>query len=245
MEVMERASKARGEKVYAGFYNYSRNENDYTEEIFQVFRDRHDLSLFFYADIIGRMVTGEMFKIHVDYKVNKEFMPLSVTVKKILGDRNTCEEYFYNKDKGNVRYSFTSSLEEKVHQKDIPTRSDFFIAVPASCTSFLFLKPKKESSSNENTYYTLRSFNQWTFNAYPSTHPIMVRRDGVNYKTITIGNKVPTQAIPYTVFDGDKDSETDSISIYTSKYVSIPYLILGPDGTKVQIIHFNNFDQEA
>ena len=248
---MERLSsiKGKGDQIYTGFYVYTRNQNNYLEEVFHVYRDHHDFSLNFYADLYGRVITGEMLKISVDYRVSKDFIPQMVVIKRSLGGHCVTETYQYFKNKGIIHYSFLphpiDGASPKVHEEDIPTSSIFSIAAPASCISFLFLRTKKEDTTKNNFYYIFRSYNKWHFEQSPVSTLVAVERQSSSHKIITLGNKKTIQAIPYKVYEGHQQGgQTPAIMAYLSKDIAIPYLTQDPEGTKIQIHHFNNFDRE-
>ena len=242
---MERLArlKTKGEQVYSGFYVYTRNQNNYLEEVFQVYRDHHDLSLTFFADMHGRVITGEILKIQVDYRVSKNFVPQFVNIRKYLGAHKIIETYRYSQSRGIIYYSFTS--DSKKHEEEIPTHAIFSIAAPCSCTSFLFIKTKKEDTTSDNLYYVFRSYNKWKFEESPTSKPIIVQRESVNYKTINLKNNVAVQVIPYKVYGNanlDEKTPHNHITTYLAKHIAIPYLIQDPKGTKIQISSFSNFD---
>lgn len=244
---MERLrKKPRGEKVYTGSYVYSRNRNEYSEEDFQVWLNPDNYALTFYADVFGRVITGELLKIHVDYRVSKDFIPQWVAVRRSLGNRSITEAFRYKRDEGVLTYTFASGSD--VHEEDVPTHSVFSIAAPACCTSFLFLGTKKEDVNNSNTYYVFRSFNKWRFSEAPSSMPITVRRESTSHQQVALGgkSKAKTLAIPYRVFEKETDAASEpSFLTFVSKYICIPCLVRSPEGTLIQMSKFHNFDKDA
>ena len=233
----------RCDKIYTGSYTYSKNGNTYLQEKFNAYIDHEDLAMLFSANVYGRIITGEMLKIDIEYKVSKELIPIFLNIKKSLGGSRVTEQYQHQKGKGTLLYSFSS--QEGTHQETIQAHSVFSIAAPCCCTSFFFLKTKKEDINNTNLYYIFHSFNNWTFESVPSTRPICVQREGTNYKSIQLGNKTNVPAIIYKVFESDRPKDSPTITSYVSNNTPIPYRISEGDGTKIQMDYFQNYDREA
>ena len=58
------------DKIYRGAFTFIRNENNYAEEVFDVYRDKKDLSYHYVSEAIVKVSTGEVLNLHVEYSVN-------------------------------------------------------------------------------------------------------------------------------------------------------------------------------
>ncbi len=72
---MEIKRKPRGDKVYRGAYNYYKGDKLYAEEEFEVYKDRKELGMSFFARLHARVATGELLNIYVDFTLTKDYLP--------------------------------------------------------------------------------------------------------------------------------------------------------------------------
>ncbi|EQC44525.1 hypothetical protein M899_2382 [Bacteriovorax sp. BSW11_IV] len=230
------------DKVFRGSYAYTRNDNVYCEETFEVFRDRKDYTTTFQSQLISRVATGELLNINVDYTVNKDFIPQKVIIDRALGEEKVTELFLFDSKATRIQYSFISRAgEEKVV---LPSSPKFHIATPAMCTCMLFIRSKKFENTGRNYYSTLVSRNLWTYEEEPVFKNIVVQRQSTSTENLTIeGNTV--QSVQYKVQEQLEGVETeDSLRIWLSQHLTIPYLVRTPEGTKIQIKYLNNLDKE-
>jgi hypothetical protein len=242
---MELRRKPKGEKICRGAYNYYKRGTLYAEEEFEVYRDRQELSISFFAYLYARIPTGELLTTYVDYVVSKDFMPKNLYIEKMLGKSIIQENYSYDPKENelNYHYSGPKSKENLV----ITTPSKFTLTTPTTSTSFTFLRTKKEDTVAKNYYTVYGSDNNWNFNGPPDSKIVVMERTGIGFQTIDIDGK-KLQATPYKLFDGD-DLEDDQesinaphLNISLSKVLTIPYLIKSEDDTKIQIKYLNDFE---
>tara|TARA_R110000868_G_scaffold226115_2_gene478596 strand:- start:1338 stop:2066 length:729 start_codon:yes stop_codon:yes gene_type:complete len=233
----------RGEKVLRGSYNYFRFNNVYSEETFEVYRDRQDFAVSFYADIHSRVSTGELLTINVDMKLGKDFVPTYVKVVRALGKDHVTETYTYEKATASVDYTFDTEAESESAR--IPISSKFHIATPAACSSMAFLKSKKEDTTSKNFYHLIQSSNNWKYESVPAVKMIAMQRIGTGTESIVIdGHSV--QATHYRLFEDDNNT-VDSpaeLKVHISKHATVPYIIKSDDGTKIQIKFLNDLDRD-
>ncbi len=234
----------KGDKVVTGIYSYHRHNNVYSEESFEVYRERQDNSLAFFSDIHSRVATGELLTVHVDIKASKDFIPHFVKVERSLGKAFVSETYTYLKNNSTVLYTFTSEHEN--HEIEIPTNPKFHVATPAACSSMLFLKSKKEDTTAKNFYNLIQSDNKWKFESEPQVKMVTMQRVGTGSENIVIDGQ-SVQATHYRMFE---DSGSDSkilppaIKVFTSKFFTIPYIIRSDDGTRIQIKNLKDLDRD-
>ncbi|MBH48314.1 MAG: hypothetical protein CME71_09120 [Halobacteriovorax sp.] len=242
---MERLKQlvVRGEKVLRGSYNYFRFNNIYSEETFEVYRDRQDFSVSFYADIHSRVSTGELLTINVDVKLGKDFVPTYVKVVRALGKDHVTETYTFEKSSSSVEYTFETESESE--SAKIPISSKFHVATPAACSSMVFLKSKKEDTTSKNYYHLIQSSNNWKYDSVPGVKMIAMQRIGTGSENIVIdGHSV--QATHYKLFEDDSDAldNQQSLKVHISKHATVPYMIKSDDGTKIQIKFLNDLDRD-
>ncbi|PIP91856.1 MAG: hypothetical protein COW01_12005 [Bdellovibrionales bacterium CG12_big_fil_rev_8_21_14_0_65_38_15] len=233
----------RGDKILRGSYNYYRFNNIYSEETFEVYRDRQDFSMSYYADIHSRVATGELLTVNVDVKLNKDFVPSFVKVVRSLGKDFATETYTYQKATSTVLYTFDTANESEEAQ--IPISSKFHVATPAACSSMVYLKSKKEDTTSKNLYHLIQTDNKWKFEAVPQVKIIAMQRVGTGTENVVIdGHSV--QATHYRLFEDNNDivDNPQALKVHISKHATIPYIIKSDDGTRIQIKFLNDLDKD-
>lgn len=243
-------SPPKGFKIYKGAFNFYHGGSIYSEEVFEVFRERREQSLEFISEIHSRVSTGELLSIKTHFIVNKEFIPQKVFVDRSLGNKSIREEWIYNKKRDEITYIFRERLG--VTEIQIPTSPKFHISTPTAVTSMLFIRSKKFDTTGKNVYSLWQSNNQWTYEGPPVNTYVYVNKMSAQNESMNIeGQNV--QAIHYRLFQNmDEDEEDEkydgnppNINVYLSKHLAIPYLLRSDtDKTKVQIRYLNNLDSE-
>lgn len=234
------------EKIFRGAFSYFRNENIYAEEIFDVYRDKKDLSYHYVSEAVVKVSTGEVLNLHVEYIVNKEYIPQLVIIEKIMGKESTRETYEYILKKNHLLYKFTNSKGEE-HVEEILTAPKYHIATPTAVSSMLFLRSKKLDTSGKNSFNSLVSSNQWEFKDVPKFKNIILVRVGVAMEKINIDGQ-NVQASQFKIYDEATDfkniKDPQHIKMYLSQYGAIPYIIRTDDGTKIQIKYLNDLTEK-
>jgi len=240
------STKKKEQKLYRGAYDYSRNNNVYTEETFDVYRDKKEMGLNFVAQTISRVSTGELLNIHVDYTVNKDFIPVKVFIDKTLGNEHVKESYVFNSKTNVITYKFKSAEEDETHE--FTTSPKFHIATPTVCTSMLFLKSKKVDATSKTYFNTIISKNQWKFEEPPTTKSLGVERLSLSSENLNLDGST-VSAMEYKIFEQfseESDAEenmNDFLRVYISPHVTIPYLVKSEEGTKMQVRYLNNLSE--
>jgi hypothetical protein len=244
---MEIRRRPRGDKVYRGAYNYYKGETLYAEEEFEVYKDRKELGMSFFAEIHSRVSTGELLVIYVDFALTKDYVPQKLMVERSLGELVVKEIYDFNPRTNVIDYIFMSKKGQEHKQLQVPPK--FSITTPSASTSMLFLKTKKEDTTAKNFYPILSSTNQWSFETTPFQQTVAAERTALASENINIdGHSVA--ATPYKVFDVidlDKAQEQDGVPFATthiSKHATIPYIIRSQDGLRIQIKYLNDLDKD-
>lgn len=244
---MDIKRKPRGEKVYRGAYNYFKGETLYAEEEFEVYKDRKELGMSFFAQLHARVATGELLSIYLDYTVTKDYIPQKLLVEKMIGKEMVTEVFDFDPRKNTMDYIFISTTGKEHINMQVPPK--FGITTPTTSTSLIFTKYKKEDSTSRNYYQVLSSGNQWTFENQPFQQSIVTERVALAAESVNIEGQ-SVQAIPYRIWDANQLSEeedpnnVDFISVQMSRHASIPYMVKSTDGTRIQIKYLNDLDKD-
>jgi hypothetical protein len=243
-----------GEKVFRGAYTYMRNKNIYSEESFEVFRDKKEMTFTFISEIISRVSTGELLNINTLYKINKDYTPLEVDIHRSLGNHSVNEKYEFDQRRTRINYMFKNQ-DGAVHHSEFSTSPKFYITTSASCSSMLYLRSKKFDNTGKNYFSIFTSNNHWEFKEDPSVKNIVVQRVSQTSEALKVG-KSSLDSIQYKVMEQSLDSSEDSadphappsqendIRVWCSQHMTIPYLIKDRDGTKIEVKYLNNLDKD-
>lgn len=235
----------KGDKVCRGAFDYFKRDTMYAEEEFEVYKDRKELNLTFIANLYARIPTGELLTTYVDYVITKDYLPHNLYIERTLGKSNIQENYSYDFKENQLHYQYNGPKVKKSVQ--IPAPSKFSLTTPTTCTSFTFLKTKKEDTLSKNYYTIIGTDNNWRYEKEPSGKIVVMERLGIGSENISIEGK-QLQSVPYKLFDGeelqqvDDSSNANSINVYMSNVITIPYLIKSDDGTKIQVKYLNDLD---
>lgn len=242
---MELRRKPKGDKVCRGAYEYFKRDTLYAEEEFEVYKDRKELNMSFFAYLFARVPTGELLTVYVDYILSKDYMPQNLYIEKTLGKSVIQENYAYDPKDNSLIYHYTGPKTQE--QVTTTTPSKFTLTTPTTSTSLTFLKTKKEDTVAKNYYTIYGTNNNWTYEGPPSSKVVVMERVGIGQETLDIGGK-KLQSTPYKLFDADDlDNDGESLTaphlqVHLSKVITIPYIIKSDDGTKIQIKYLNDFD---
>ncbi len=238
-------NKQEGEKILRGAFTFSRNNNIYSEESFEVYREKKTLSFSFYSEQISRVSTGELLTITSKYRINNDYIPLEVSIDRSLGSQNVKENYIFDPKYTYINYTFENS--DGIQTAQISTQPKFFIATSSACTSMLCLRSKKLDTSGKNYYSFLTSKNMWQFTEDPAFKNVVIQRLSQTTENLKLEGSV-LQGMRYKLTEGAADENADispdNIKIWVSQHMTVPYLIEGSDGTKMQIKYLNNLDRD-
>lgn len=234
------------DKIYRGAFNFYRNEGIYAEESFEVYRDKKEQSFHYISEAVVKVTTGEILNLHVEYSINKEYVPTFVSIEKIMGKESSKETYEYNSRRNFLAYTFTNAKNE-IFNAEIVTAPKYHIATPTAASSLLFMRSKKFDASGKNSFNTLVSFNQWEYKEIPSFKSILLERASLTAEKINIDGQ-NVQATQYRMFDENTDfkniKEPPHVKVFLSQHGGIPYLIRTDDGTKIQIKYLNDLNEK-
>ncbi len=245
---MELRRKPRGDKVYRGAYKYFKGETLYAEEEFEVYKDRKELGMTFFAEIHSRVATGELLTVYLDFTLTKDYIPQKLLIERVLGEIAIQEIYDFNPRTNTLDYLFISKEGQEHLQIQVPPK--FSISTPTTCTSMLFLKTKKEDTTTKNFYPVISSKNQWKCDGPPYQQTLVAERAALAAENVNIDGQ-SVQATPYKIFDQeDVDNEEDiegelpAVTAQISKHSTIPYLVRSQDGIRIQIKYLNDLDKD-
>lgn len=236
--------KNKGEKIFRGAYSYLRNKNIYSEENFEVFRDKKEMTFLFASELVSRVSTGELLTINVDYTINKEYIPQKVVIDRKLGERKILEVWMFDSQRTRINYTFIN--EDGEVDIEVSTQPKFSIATPALAPSMLFLRSKKFDATSNNFFSIVGSRNLWTYENPPQANNVMVTKVHTSSENIKIDGNALT-ANQYKIEDESNfEDETPgpALKAWLSQYMTIPYIVESSDGTKIQIKYLNNLDKE-
>lgn len=234
------------DKIYRGAFTYIYNDNSYAEENFDVYKDKKDQTYHYVSEAIVKVTTGEVLNLHVEYIVNKEYIPQKVLIEKIMGKETTRETYEYMPRKNHLVYKFTNSKGEE-HIEEISTAPKYHIATPTTASSMIFLRSKKFDANGKNAFNLLVGFNKWDFTEAPKFKSIILERAGITTEKMSIDGQT-VQATQYRMYDESTDFKTvkdpQHIKIFLSQHGAIPYMVRTDDGTKIQIKYLNDLTEK-
>jgi hypothetical protein len=246
MEIWTSKNYRKEDKIYRGAFNYYRNENIYTEETFEVYRDKKEQSHHYVSEAIVKVTTGEILNLQVEYVVNKDYIPTYVAVNKLMGKETARETYEYNAKRNHLVYTFTNAKGE-VFTDEIVTAPKYHIATPTAASSMLFLRSKKFDTSGKNSFNVLVGFNQWDYKEAPFFKNVILERANITVEKMNIDGQ-NVQATQFRMFDEDVDfknsKDPQHIKIFISQHGGIPYMIRSDDGTKIQIKYLNDLTEK-
>jgi len=252
-EMVDNISIPENDKVFSGAYKYISNNDVYCEEEFEIGRNNKELNFTFSSDVHSRTSTGELLKIHVDYIVNKNYIPLLVKITKELGNKKCLEQYSLDYKTNMVKYHF-NNYEDPIQTVDFSVPGRFHIATPATCCSVIFVLAKKLSQTGKTTYISFRSPNHWEYIGPPQQIEIGMEKAATMNQTLQLGNNVKVSATHWKLFEEEKDSsvigkatknENPPLDVYLSKHMSLPYLISASADSQVIIKYLNELDPDA
>ena len=242
-----------GDKIFRGAYTFTRNTNVYCEEEFEVFRDKREMTHTFTSEQISRVSTGELLTISCIYKINKSFIPISVTVHRSLGTQTVVEDYYYDRIQTKLNYTFDNGTDKK--SISISTSPLFTIATSAACTSMIYLRSKKVDTSGKNYFSLLTSSNMWEYEKEPEFKNIAVQKLTTTTENITIDGHT-VSATQYKLMEDRPNEEAsskdkfvapqDDVRAWLSQHLAIPYAIKDDvGGTRIEIKYLTNLDKDS
>ncbi|MBL6988513.1 MAG: hypothetical protein ISR65_01970 [Bacteriovoracaceae bacterium] len=236
-------------KLYRGGFIYYTGDRAYAEESFEVFQDNRGLGHLFKAKLFGRVSSGEILALELNYRFAKDWIPQEVTISKRLGRNNIVEHYLHDGKTNHVIYTFAK--DDRQSSCQVPTPPRFYINTPFACTAFQFFLSKHFRSTMKNIYSVIRSNNDWEYAHQPETKIIALEKMRTQVAVNIEDNTIFAEH--FRLYE-DIDKETAQsltqgeqlpyVDMYISKYLAIPYLIKSDhENLKIQIKYLNDLEE--
>ena len=234
-------------KIYEGDFSYKKEKTNFSEETFEVYRNKEKMTILFISEVISRTVEGILFESRVSFLLSKEYIPTLVTIEKKMGKDHALEIYDYNEKNSSIEYQFINSSSKE--RREIATPTKFHIATPTSVCSHVFLMSKKFDTTHLNYYQVLKSKNTWNFEEVPEFIEVGARKEVKDPKGLRIGRH-NLKCLEYVIFDvlpGETEkghATKKGLMSYISPFHSIPYKIYDLDETVIEIKTLKNLLSE-
>ncbi len=244
MSIEEKSKSSEFKRLYRGAFEYVANGNIYTEEKFEIFKEKKTLENHYESELLTRVSTGEVLKIEVSFVINKEWIPLSIIINRTLGSNYIKERFSYTPRRNALYYTYDSPHNKK--EETIITPPKFHIQTPAAVCCMTFIPSKKIDQTAENFYYTYVSPNDVTFKGKVYNKNIVLKRARLGeLSSVQIGDNT-LNATEYIIYDDlgeDNKTTPPKMHVYLSKHMSIPYKLEVDKNNYIQIKYLNDFTE--
>ena len=183
--------------------------------------------------MLSRTTKGELLQANVNYVVNSNFIPTLVQIQKQLGKESCQEVYRYNEKSSSIEYKFLN--RGVIERREMKVTTKFQIAVPTAVQSMLFILTKNFDLMSKQSCKLIRNDNKWVFKDAPYDQNMIAEKASASMRSLTIGHH-KLKASPYYLYEEtpyqaenlnniNVSKPNEHITVYVSKYHSIPYLI--------------------
>lgn len=227
--------------ILKGAFEYFAEDKAYSEEFFWVYKNFKDQGYIYESEAITRLENGEILKITVHYKVNKDMNPGLVEITKYIGNQLIEESYRLNPKQNILNYRYKD--RKNTHKVTINPPPRFQIVTPNISSAFVFVGSKKYDPTGKNYFNLINSENFVEYKGPPNQTFVILFRTSTTPKDIKIkGNDLKgLEFHVYSLEDYEKKKEIP-VTIYMSKFYSVPYLVDMKNDTKVAIKFLNEVD---
>ncbi|MBF0314543.1 MAG: hypothetical protein HQK50_10940 [Oligoflexia bacterium] len=244
----DRAKKYQGienlQLMLRGSYEYTSHKKIYSEENFLVYKNSKDNSMIFDSELLTRLDSGEFLKVMLSYHINKNWVPLEVTINKQVGKQNATEIYQMDLKKNTLTYQFIANNQAKVMKLQVPPK--YQIATYNTVSSFLFISSKKYDPTGRNYYNILVTNNLLEYQGPPQMNYIVLERISTTPQNVRVNDK-NLKAIIYRIYSqsGHEKKTEEPIISCISRHYSIPYVVEGPKNLRIQIKFLSEVEGNA
>lgn len=223
------------EILVEGSYNYLQQNKLYSTENFKLSRRLESHALFFEAEILSRIETGEFLKVMVFYELADNKAPCIMRIEKSLGERYSLETFEVSTTTQELTYTFTSEGETKTLRRHHSPKH--YLSSPAVSTSAVFSLTKKFDSTTRTPLTLVAGHHSWKFDEATPVETI-VYAEFNNRETIDLninGQELHAQCL--SLFSSDSLSglgAENRVDLMLSKHYSIPYALID-DKIRVEI----------
>ena len=234
-------------KIYEGEYSYQKDKTSFSEEKFEVYRNKEKMSVLYNAEIFSRTQEGVAFEAKVQYLMSKDYIPQLVLISKKMGKENATEIYDFIEKTSTIEYQFLNNTAKE--KREIKTPTKFQIATPCTVCSLTFLLSKKFDTNQINYYSVLKSPNNWDFEETPEFIEIGARRTSESQKILRI-QRHKVKSTPFVIFEtneGEQEKDhlsKEGINILLSPHLGMPYSNKDLDDTIVEVRILKNLLSE-
>lgn len=233
------------EKIFEGKYNYFNQGQKYTEEFFTISKENTNQGhVFFNAEILSRVRTGEFLKIYVEYEIDSRYDPVQVVIKRQLGPKKSVESFDFNGKTKSISYSFDTENQKNVFEKVITSLPH--VGTPAISTSMLMVNQKKIDPVQRTPYVILSSENIWEYQSGFSEQSLFIELQELDPQEIDIeGNKLKAMFCKLLQVDAKGAIQDLEHKIYLSKHYYVPYLASFGNEIEVKIEYLKQLNQHT
>lgn len=226
--------------ILEGSYLYFKKGENYAEESFKLVHFPQMQTYHFYAEILSRIQTGELFKVLVRYEMNNLFYPYLSRIEKSIGNKYSLEVFNVEQTSYTLNYSFKTSQIEQDFRKDLGPNK--FITSPAVCTSAVFTLVKKFNASERSPVILVSSENDWTYRGPPEDKIIFAEFKSSDSKKFELnGNQLNASHLFLHEVDSNQFDPIPPVEIFLSKHFSVPYQVNAGD-QKFEIKNLRKLD---
>jgi hypothetical protein len=234
MEVKVDVEDKGREKLFEGLYRYNNNGQEYSQEIFDVYKDLESKTIIYNSEILSRVSTGEFLKIQVEYEVNSSWSPVSIEVTKNLGNRFTKETYELDTTNQILHYEFNTDKDRVRVERSVAGK--FHVVTPSFLTSLLYTQQKRYNSVGRNQYFLITSNNEWEFTQEPQDSFVYLEYKTMDGEELKI-NKQSLSCTKCLLYEHDaiRNIKEEPAVYYLSKHLGIPYKVEMGEGLDITI----------
>lgn len=230
------------EIVVEGSYNYFQTEKLYSTENFKLYRKLEAQTLFFDAEILSRIETGEFLKIKVFYELSSNFTPIAMKIERSLGDRHSIEKFEIASHEQLLHYEYITDKDSfKISKHHSPKH---YLSSPAVCTSAAFTLSKKIDATDRTPIILVCGHDSWdSFKARPVENMIYAQLNIRESTELELnGQFLQAQSLLLYPQDSSIISKSgEQVELLLSKHFAIPYKLLHK-GLKIEIKELKRID---
>ncbi len=232
------------EKLFEGTYQYFQHKQNYSQEVFRVDLDEVTGDTVYQSEIMSRVDTGEVFKLHVHYTLNQFNIVQKVFVERSLGIRWAKEEYVIDSSTQMLNYNFKT--KESSHTVERHFNPKHFIVVPTFLTAGIFSLTKKIDITARSSVTFLTTPNEWDFISGPQDRILWFELKATNSEELSVG-RAPMTCSKYMIYEEDSLNSTSkaSATLWISKNYGIPLQLEENQGTTISATQFKKLKQDV
>lgn len=220
---------ANSETIVEGSYNYFQSDKLYSTENFKLLRKLDSQILYFDAEILSRVETGEFLKVKVYYEFSTNMTPQVMKIERSLGDRHSIERFQVAHLEQLLHYEYSTDTDSfKITRHHSPKH---YLSSPAVCTSAAFSLSKKIDATDRTPIMLVTGYDSWdVYDAKPLESVIFAELN-IKDNEFEINNQT-LQAQSLLLYPQDSLSQGsggENVELILSKHYAIPYKVIHKD----------------